>query len=205
MSTSILPALPGLSWPQGRSMLWSTTVTESVSGKETTVAHWTYPRWQWELTWGLLRTLSGTTELQTFVNFCLARGGRADTWLYQDSDDNAVTGQLLGVGDGVTRTFQLVRSFGGLGGFVEPIWAPNQVTAVTLGGVVQAGSAWSVTGWGSAAPGVITFVTPPPAGAVVAASFSYFFACRFLKDQIDMSKFMSGRYKAEKIAFYSIK
>lgn len=205
MSTTVLPALPGLTYPLTRTMLWSNTTQEALSGKQTRVANWSYPRWEWEISYSVLRTWAGTAEFQQLVNFILERQGSFDTWLYEDTDDNTVTAQPLGLGDGVTTTFQLVRAFGGVGGFVEPIYAPNQVSAVYAAGVAQASNTWSVQGWESAAPGLLTFTAPPAAGAEITADFTFYFPVHFKDDTAALQKFMDQRYKADKLAFQSIK
>jgi len=144
-------------------------------------------------------------EYQTFIGFALARMGRFDTWLYQDADDNQVTNQMVGVGDGVTTSFQLVRAWGGVGGFVEPIFAPNVVAAVRVNGEVLAAGTWSASPWGATIPGRLTLTTPPAVGAALTADFSYYFPVRFADDNMDFEKFMLGRYRSKEIKFASIK
>ena len=203
MSTDVLPTMPGLTFPQGRSMIWSDDLQEAVSGKETAIARWTYPRWEWSLSYSVIRTFTVTSELKTFLSFALKRQGRPGTFLYQDQDDNTAVGQIIGTGDGATRTFQLVRAFGGVGGFVEPIWAPQTVSAVYVNGAAVTG--WSVQHWEETAPGLITLASAPAAGAVVTADFTYYFPVRFTESRLDLQKFLMGRYKAEKLTFHSIK
>ena len=205
MSTDIFPSLPGQFKPK-RSEMWNDDIQEAVSGKRTGIAWWTYPRWRWEVSYDFLRKMAGIPEFQTFVNFCLKRQGRAGTFLYADEDDNAVTGQLIGIGDGTTRTFQLVRSFGSdSGGFVEPIWAPNLVSAIHVDAMVLATGGWSVQGWEQTYPGLVTLTTAPAVGSAVTADFSYYFPARFAESQHDFEKVMNGWYKTGAIAFESEK
>jgi uncharacterized protein (TIGR02217 family) len=136
MSTAVFPVLTGLGWDAPRTPIWNNTLQENVSGKETRLALWTYPRWQWDLTFDVLRqgTVHGAayTEFSQLAGFFNQRQGQFDTFLYTDTDDNSVTTQSIGSGDGSTTAFQLVRTFGG---FVEPVLAPNAVSAVYLAGV----------------------------------------------------------------------
>ncbi len=142
MSTQIFPSLPGLGWSVKRTPQWKTRVQESISGKETRIADWSFPRWQWELTFEFLRQAGANQQAQSFAGqtysefqllagFFNARQGMFDSFLYQDADDNAVTGQQFGTGDGTTTVFQLARAFGG---FVEPILAPNSIANLYLAG-----------------------------------------------------------------------
>lgn len=197
MSNAVFPPLPGLGWSVKRTPLWKTRVQEAVSGKETRIADWSFPRWQWDLTYDFLRGDATHAEFQSLAGFLNQRQGMFDSFLYQDADDDAVVGQQLGIGDGVTSTFQLIRS---LGGFVEPIIAPNIVSSVSLGGVVQGSGSYGVTSLG-----FVAFTTPPAIGVAIAADFSFYFRCRFLADSIDFEKFMTQLWRSKKVAFVSVK
>jgi len=202
MSTAILPLFVGLGFDVVRTPKWDTRIQQSISGKETRIALQSYPRWQWDLTYNILRSGSAFTELQQLAGFFNQRRGMFDTFLYQDEDDKSVTGQSLGVGDGVNRNFQIIRNFGG---FIEPILAPNVVSNVYLNGVLQSSANYSVAGWGAANPGVITFVTAPGSGVSISADFSYYFPVRMTVDSVAFSLFISGHYKAKKFSFISVK
>ncbi|MCE9561884.1 MAG: DUF2460 domain-containing protein [Planctomycetes bacterium] len=205
MSAAVFPTLAGLGWEINRTPVWKTRLQESVSGKQTSIADWSYPRWQWELTYDFLRqgTVHGSAyaEFAQLAGFFNQRQGQFDSFLYQDADDDAVTGQALGTGDGTTTAFQLIRPFGG---FIEPVLAPNTISHVYLNGVNQP-SGWSVSNWGVASPGVVTFSSPPGNGVVITADFSFYFPCRFTDDTMSFAKFMSALYDAKKVAFASIK
>ncbi|HVC44847.1 MAG TPA: DUF2460 domain-containing protein [Candidatus Binataceae bacterium] len=198
MTEPVFPTLAGLGWSVKRTPVWKTRTQQAISGKETRLADWSYPAWRWELTFDFLRADPVAAEFQALAGFFNARQGAFGTFLYADADDNAVTGQTIATGDGATTAFQLVRAFGG---FIEPVLAPNVVSAVTLAGVAQAPSAYSV----DAAMGLLTFTAAPASGAAVAADFSYYFRCRFAEDTLDFEKFMATLYRAQKLAFVSLK
>lgn len=201
MSTAILPSLAGLGFDVVRTPVWDTVVQQSISGKETRIALQSIPRWKWQLVYNVVRSGAGYGEFQQLAGFFNQRQGMLDTFLYSDADDYSIIGQTLGTGDGVTTSYQLVRSFGG---FVEPMLAPKLVSAVYLNGVLQA-TGWSVAGWGSAAPGVVTFTTPPASGVVVSADFSYYFPVRMSEDNVDFTLFLSQHYKVKRFSFISVK
>ena len=201
MSTAILPSLIGLGFDVVRTPVWDTIIQQSLSGKETRTARQSAPRWQWELSYNVLRSSAGYNELQQLVGFFNARQGKWDTFLYQDADDYAVTGQQISTGDGITTSFQLIRSFGG---FYEPVLAPKTVSHIYLNGVNQA-SGWSVNNWGSSNAGTVTFTTPPASGTVITADFSYYFPVRMMSDSVDFTLFISGHYKTKKFGFISVK
>lgn len=201
MSTQILPSLAGLGIEVTRAPLWDTRVQEAASGKETRVALWSYPRWRWDLSYNVLRSDAVNAELQQLAGFFNARQGMYDSFLYEDADDNSVSGQTIGTGSGSTLSFQLIRSFGG---FLEPILAPHSVSAVYLDGVPQA-SGWSVSNWGSNSPGRITFASAPANGVSISADFSFYFPVRMTEDSVSFAMFLSRHYKLKKFSFISIK
>ena len=198
MTEPLFPALAGIGWSVKRSPVWKTRAQQAISGKETRLADWSYPAWHWELTFDFLRADPVAAEFQSLAGFFNARQGAFGTFLYADADDNAVAGQSLGTGDGATTTFQLIRAFGS---FIEPVLAPNVVNAVTLAGVAQSSSSYSV----DPATGLLTFTAAPVSGAAIAADFSYYFRCRFAEDTLDFEKFMATLYRAQKLAFVSLK
>lgn len=204
MSVQVFPALPGIAWPVMRTQEWKGRQAENVSGKTVDQSDWSYPRWNWELTFAILRqgSVYGTayTEMQQLSAFFAGRNGPFDSFLYTDADDNQATAQSIGTGDGVTTTFQLVRSFGG---FVEPIYAPNAVSHAYVNGVDPTG--WSVSVWGSTTPGRVTFAAPPANGAALSADFSFYFPCRFTMQSLTFEKFLDKMYGGKKVAFRSIK
>ena len=200
MTTPVFPSLPGLGFDTPRIVEWSSTIQTARSGKETAVGNWTFPIYHWELGYDCLRASSSALEMQQMTAFFNAAAGQIGHFLYCDPDDNQVSSQLIGVGDGSTTAFQLVRAFGG---YVEPIWAPNVVSAITVGGI--ASSAWTVSSFDSATPGLVTFSSPPATGASIAVSFSFYFPCRFEDDRLTLKRFLTAFYSAEKIAIKSVK
>lgn len=200
MSTAVFPVLNGQGLPVERTPMWSTSVQRAVSGKRTAIAFWTYPIYKWSLTMNYLRAAAAFGELQALEGFFNNRKGAFDSFLWNDADDNAVTSQALGVGDGVKTTFQLQRTFGG---FTMPVLAPNTVSHVKVNGVD--GGGWSVTSWGSATPGLVTLPAPAPNGQSVTADFSFYFPCEFLADDLTFSKFLAQIYSAKTVEFQSIK
>ena len=162
-----------------------------------------YPLYEFEATYdGLTSSASafaglGASSLQSLMGFFLQLQGQFGTFLYIDPDDNSVTNQGIGIGDGTTTAFTLVRA---LGGFAEPVGWVTAVSHVYLNGTPQSAGSYSVT-----APNTLTLTTPPGAGVVVTADFSFAFQCRFLDDQMEFEEFMSNLWKLESLKFRSVK
>lgn len=136
MSNVVFTPPPGLSWNVNRRPRWSTVTKKSVSGREFRAAQYSYPVWEYKMSFEVLRARSALPEMQALAAFFNARQGSYDTFLYIDPDDNAVTQQSLGVADGVGIQYQLLRAFGG---YVEPVldvYAWNVFTSC-FGGIVS--------------------------------------------------------------------
>ena len=133
--------------------------------------------------------------MQTLLGFFLQCQGQFGTFLYIDPSDNAVTAQLIATGDGVTTVFPLQRT---IGGFTEPVSTVTGLSGVTVNGIPQ-------TGFGVSGPNAVTLSSPPPAGALIAASFTYAFLCRFSDDQQDFENVMNGLWTLASLKFRSIR
>jgi uncharacterized protein (TIGR02217 family) len=196
MSNAVFPNLPTMAWPIKRSPRWSTRIQESVSGKETRVGFWSYPRWEYSLSFDVLRSLGAFTELQQVAGFYNARNGAYDDWLFNDLYDNTCLLQGFGTGDGSTTVFQLARAYGG---YVEPVRAVNTLTQVRVNGSA------SVTHTLNFNTGVITFAAAPGAGTALDWSGTFYWRCRFAEDHIDFNMSMNGLSDLKSLKFRTLK
>lgn len=197
MSSATLPSLAGLMFPVVRSPRWSTKTQTSTSGKETRLALWSYPIWQYTLAYDVLRS-DANAELQTLAGFFNARQGSFDSFLFNDPDDNSVTLQTFGTGNGSTASFQLSRTFGG---FLEPVQATNSAPAIYVAGVLKT----LTTDYTISSTGLVTFVTAPANAAALTWTGTYYWRCRFMDDAINLEKFMATLWDLKALKFQSIK
>jgi uncharacterized protein (TIGR02217 family) len=205
--TAIFPVLPGLGWSVVKAPRFATRIQRAVSGRELRALDQPWPIWTWTLSYSLLRdkwdarAISGPglgyDELRTLAGFFLQQQGSFLPFLFDDPTDNAVTGQPLGAGDSSTTAFQLVRT---MMGFAEPITAPNVVTAIYFNGVLQSGSGYGV----DPETGIVTFATPPPAGQLVIADFTYRFRVRFAEDTAEFDNFMYQLWQLQRLRLQSV-
>jgi uncharacterized protein (TIGR02217 family) len=195
MSNSVFPSLPGMAWDMVRTPVWQTRRQQSVSGKVTTIADWQYPLRKYQLTYDFLRSNPSYGELQQMVGFFNSLSGGFDTFLFSDPEDNSVTGQPIGTTDGVNGAFQLVRSYGG---FTEPVYNAAAVSAVTLNG--SPFYAYTLE-----ASGMLGLGEVQPAGQAIAASFTYYWRCRFANDTIDFNNFMQQLHEVKQLNFETVK
>jgi uncharacterized protein (TIGR02217 family) len=204
--TLVFPALPGLAWSVTKAPTFQTRIQRAISGRELRALDYPYPLWQFTLVFAFLRDnpAAGFDELRTLMGFYLICQGAYGTFLFQDPSDFQVIGQYLGTGDSSSNVFQLQRTMGTTlpgGGFVEPIVAPNLITAVYLDGITQSPSGYTV----DPGTGLLTFATPPSTGLVINADFSYWFRCRFVDDSYDFENFMYRLWQLKKLTFISVR
>lgn len=178
MSNAVLPSFPGLMFDSTKTPTFNTRVQTAVSGREARAAFYSYPIWDFSLSYEFLRESVG--EMQALAGFFMQRAGQFDSFLYLDPNDNSVTDAAIGIGNGSNKTFQLLRAFGG---FSEPVMNVKTITNVKVGGVQT--MAYTVNG-----SGVITFATAPASGAAVTWSGTFYFRCRFKQDTAEFSQFM---------------
>ena len=205
--TAIFPSLPGLGWSVVKSARFATRIQRAVNGRELRALDQPYPVWSWTLTYPLLRDKSDTRapsgpgigydELRTLAGFFLQQQGAFQPFLFDDPADDRVTAGFLGTGDSSNSVFQLVRN---MGGFAEPVTAPNTVSAIYFDGIVQPAGNYTV----DAATGLVTFATPPPAGQAVTADFTYYFRVRFADDTAEFENFMIQLWQARQIKLQSV-
>jgi len=199
--------LPGLGWSVTKSPRFAGRIQHAVSGREVRVLDQPYPIWSWTLTYSLLRDKwdsraagglgAGYDELRTIAGFFLAQQGTFQPFLFEDPTDNAVAAQLIGTGNSATASFQLVRS---MGGFAEPITAPNTLGAIYFNGVRQEAADYAV----DAATGLVTFTALPPAGQIITADFTYRFRVRFAEDAAEFENFMVQLWQLKQIKLQSV-
>lgn len=195
MSSLVYPVLPGLTWPARRSPQWSTRRRRTASGRRFATSYWTTPIYVYRLAYEFLRRDANFAELEALHGFFNQLQGGLDTFLYLDPDDNAVTAQSIGVGDGVSVDFPLLRA---IGSAADPVGAKNGAITVTVAGSPT--SAYTLL-----EDRIVRFNTAPTAGQALAWTGSYYMRCAFVEDSMDFEKFMAGLWSLDGVEFESIK
>lgn len=204
MSDAVFPELPGLTFPVQKSPIYSTTIKTALSGREVRRSNYATPIWLIGLSFEFLRDEIAMAEFKTLASFFQARRGAFDSFLFRDPDDCTVVNEQIGVGDGVTRSFQLARTFGGVTEPVCNIDAASLIISPLMWAVDPNAPMWGneispmwsgaldvlPTDYALSTTGLLTFNTAPAAGVPVLASFNYYYRCRFQNDQADFQKFM---------------
>ena len=196
------PVLAGQGWSVHKKPIFSTIVAAHTSGREVRDALYQNPIWQFELTFDGLGSDSasypgvGAQSFQSLMGLYLQCLGQYGTFLYTDPTDSAASNQTFATGDGATTSFAFARS---LGGFLEPVGWVTSVSQVTVAGAAQP------AGWSLSTPNSLVLSTAPAAGALIGASFSYAFQCRFDADSANFEQFMQNLWRIESLKFRSVR
>ena len=159
---------------------FDTTVIATVSGIERRNVNWSAARGRWDVGSGV----RSREDLEALIAFFRARQGRAHGFRFRDWSDYRAVASPLGVGDGATRGFQLVKWYvSGPTEVARVLTRPvaGQVTVYRDGAPVAAGVTVDT------ATGVVTFATAPAAGVAVAADVDFDVPVRFDTDHMALS------------------
>jgi uncharacterized protein (TIGR02217 family) len=174
-----------------------TEIVTTASGHEERNTRWADSKRRYNAGFGV----KSLNDIHEVVAFFEERRGRLHAFRWKDhadfkscapQDAIAATDQAIGVGDGATATFQLVKRYGtGLRDHVRVISKP------VAGSVVIAVNGTTTTNFTlDAATGLITFPggSIPGTGAEVTAGFAFDVPVRFDTDQlsINLTNFAGG-------------
>lgn len=195
MSSLVFPTLPGMKWPVRRTARWQTRRRYSASGRRFAVTQWSYPIWVYRLSFEVLRSNASFTEAESLLSFFNQLAGGYDFFLFSDPDYNAATNVQIGVGDGTTRDFALLRT---IGSFSEPIGERNVISSVTINGTPT--GAYTLVD-----NRIVRFNTAPTAGQVLRWTGTYYMRCAFVDDDLVLDEFMNGFHSADGVEFETVK
>ncbi len=157
---------------------YSTDIVITQSGYEQRNANWSQARACYNVAHGV----KTQTQLDGLIAFFRARKGRADGFRFKDWTDYTVAAQVIGVGNGSNKIFQLVRTYVD-GGVTESRTISKPVAGtlnIYLNGALQSGASYAI----NTVNGRVTFVTAPSSGVSVSADFEFDVPVRFDTDRL---------------------
>lgn len=161
---------------------FNTVVQTTATGHEYRLARQSQARHRYRLMAGL-RTQAEAMALKTFA---MARRGslhsfRLKDWIDYTSNDDGTTAasnldQIIGIGDGTTTQFQLIKTYDETG----PAPYVRTIELPVAGTVVAADDGVGTSSWTLSNPGgVLTFAAAPTAGHVITAGYQFNVPVRF--------------------------
>lgn len=164
-----------------------TEIVALASGYEERNTPWAQSRRRYDAGFGV----RSRADLEALVAFFEARRGRLNGFRWRDpldwrsSSADAVVSALdqsLGVGDGATRTFQLVKRYlSGAESYARPITLP------VAGAVRVAIDGVETTGFTLVDKGVVKFDVAPAVAATLTAGYEFDVPVRFDTDRLSIS------------------
>lgn len=168
-----------------------TEVVTLANGHEERNSPWAHSRRRYDA--GL--SLRSLDDIETLVAFFEARRGRLFGFRWKDwadykscpaSRETDFRDQVIGIGDGVTRVWQLAKVYASGGNdYLRPIRKPvaGTVTLAIQREPLQESLHWVM----DAATGLVTFEVAPEAGVEITAGYEFDVPVRFDTDQIRTS------------------
>jgi hypothetical protein len=190
----------------------------SKQGRGTGAAQQQAPLWEFELSYEVLRDrtqnvlqprdiyLANKTELQKLLELNLACASQYGEFLFLDWTDFSRSEQSLGIGDGETTEFPFVRSIVGDSGltFTEQVGSVKLDDGVVVfvdGVEVAPGpSTWGI----SEDLLTLVFVTAPAVDQTIAATFHYYYLCRWISDSQEVEQFANFFWSSNSVRFRSV-
>lgn len=159
---------------------YSTNIVTSVNGYEQRNINWSKPRLRYNLAYGV----KSQEQLDTVIAFFRARKGKAVGFRFKDWTDYKATGEIIGLGDGNIKEFQLVKTYrSGNGSEIRIITKPVSGTVkIYLDGMLQT-SGFTV----DYTTGIVTFDTPTVLESEITADFEFDVSVRFDTDRLSAS------------------
>jgi uncharacterized protein (TIGR02217 family) len=186
---------------------FSTSIATTASGFEHRNSLWGNARLSFDVGPGV----RSDSDMGTLIAFFRARRGAARGFRLGDPSDfssNGMVGtptaadQVIGVGDGVTASFGLVKLYGDAA--QDP--QSRRITRPRAGSVLVSVNGVGVTnGWTLGDAGMVSFTTAPASGAIIRAGFLFDVPVRFEKDTLDITGVNFGAGEAPSVPVIEIR
>jgi len=198
LSDLIFPALRGLTYPITKTPNHSTITQRGLTGIPKFLQLYTYPYYDLKLIFSYLEdTNDQQDDIHTLMGFYNRNGGAGQDFLFADAnfENNEVSGQVFGVGDGVSTSFRLARDYGG---FVEPVFGLIMTPIILVNGVPTSAFTWTTTA-------LINFTTAPTLNAQLSWTGDWYYRCHFKADTSDFEQMFSGGWELKELELETIK
>lgn len=161
---------------------YSTDIITTDGGWEVRNSRWAYPLFDFEFNVEPgTRTEDEYDVLDQFLDMFHACGGSAGAFRFHWWRDKPARDQLLGEGDGSTKTFQLIRTY-----TRGAVTRQRKITRPIVGTVTTKIAGAITVGAIDYDTGLITFTNAPILGAAVTADFENDVPVRFLDDELEI-------------------
>jgi uncharacterized protein (TIGR02217 family) len=166
----------------------ATDIVTLASGREERNSRWARSRHRYNAGYGI----KSRADMQAVLAFFEERRGRFHSFLWRDALDHSSNGgdglptpldQTIGVGDGTTTAFQLIKTYGAnFDPYLRPITKPVDGSVRIAVDGTEMVSGRSV----DTASGIVTFDAAPASSAPITAGYLFDVPVRFDIDRLDI-------------------
>jgi hypothetical protein len=157
-----------------------------------------YPLWDivYELEWARGAENLPSTTYNYLLGFFMNAGGPFSDFLYLDPNDNQASNQFIGIGDGATTSFQLIRAINIGSDIVQNL---NGVPTLYSNGALISSSAYTIS-----STGIVVFGTAPLSGKILTWSGNFYYRVRFLNPEVRFDQFAQQIWTAKTLPLRSV-
>ena len=167
---------------------FSTTVYSASSGFEQRNMNWEDARCQYDVSYGI----KDKTDMGVVLNFFYAMRGKAIGFRYKDWSDYKLTQELIGLGDGTTVAFQIIKTYAAstqeyvrtIRKVVTPVVGPPAILFEVYVNDVLQSSGYTV----NYNTGIITFDVAPTTAATIKVTCEFDVPVRFDTDEMEITE-----------------
>ena len=160
---------------------FNTVKQSTAAGLTSAIALMPFPAWDFEISMDNIKGRESFDVVSKFLGIYMATCAGANTFLFSDPQDNAVTGAQFGTGNGTAVAFQLSRNIYGMPDIIQNL---NGTPKIYVNGTLTTPSSISTTG-------VVTFSSAPANNAVLTWAGQFYFCVRFTEDTLDATRAFS--------------
>lgn len=166
---------------------FKTTVFEASSGHEQRNMNWSKSRCRYDVSHGI----KTHEDMEDVLNFFYSVRGKAIGFRYKDWSDYILDLEQIGVGDGSTTSFQIIKTYSAgpqqyvrdITKIVQPSVGPPPVVFEVYVNDTILSSGYSV----DYNTGILTFVSPPTLGHTIKVSCEFDVPVRFDTDEMEIT------------------
>ena len=157
-----------------------TLISEMESGKEQRRAMWSSGLAQFLVR----KQFVSTANIQSLRSFFKARQGAYDLFWFDNPDDNQVTDEAIGIGNGVATVFNLAKY-------------PAQTGAASTFKVDGTPVSETLSNDNVNFRGKVTFAVAPASGTAITGTYKFYYVVRFMEDILVRALTQFGLYEFE--------
>jgi uncharacterized protein (TIGR02217 family) len=176
---------------------FQTTAIATSSGYEKRNSLWDQPLGRWQLGDRSGENALTIKQYEYLSGFHLARRGSAQGFLFLDWNDYRLKHERIGTGDGITKAFQLTKTYGDAGdSFTRLIQKPREKGAqVFVGSQRVPPEKYQL----SEDTGILTLTTAPPNTVPILVSCQFYVPVRFEQDRLEARFAFHDPYQKESL------